>query len=98
MNDDTLIGQILNEQSLLTMSEMCGACQVQTEWIIELVEEGILEPSGHSTEHWQFSGPNLQRAFTVRRLQRDLGINIAGAALALELIDENNSLRARLQQ
>jgi len=96
MTNDILIGLVLDEQSLLTVSELCGACQVQTEWIVELVEEGILQPSGQETDHWLFSGTSLQRARTVRRLQRDLGINIAGAALALDLMDENDSLRAKL--
>jgi chaperone modulatory protein CbpM len=31
------------------------------------------------------------------RLQRDLDIDLAGAALALELLDEIESLRARLR-
>ena len=31
------------------------------------------------------------------RLQRDLGLNLAGAALALELLEEIDALRARLQ-
>ena len=32
------------------------------------------------------------------RLQRDLGINLAGIALTLDLLDEINTLEARLQQ
>jgi len=31
------------------------------------------------------------------RLQRDLGLNLAGAALALELLDEVEALRAQLR-
>lgn len=98
MTDDILIGLVLDDQSLLTISELCGACEVQIEWIVELVDEGILEPSGQVTEHWCFSGTSLQKARTVKRLQMDLGVNIAGAALVLELMDENNSLRARLMR
>ena len=98
MTKDILIGLVLDEQSQLTIRELCGACDVQIGWIVELVDEGILEPRGQATEHWRFSGPSLQRARTVRPLQRDLGINIAGAALVLELMDENNNLRARLMR
>ena len=37
-----------------------------------------------------------RRARTAIRLQRDLDINLAGAALVLELLDEIDTLRSRL--
>ncbi len=97
MDKDILIGPILDEEISLTMGELTRACSVRTEWIVELVEEGILEPSGRDNSHWIFSGLSLRRALIVRRLQRDLGANIAGAALALELMDEIEGLRTRLR-
>ena len=41
----------------------------------------------------------LRRALSTAdgRLQRDLGVNLAGAALALELMDELDGLRAQLR-
>jgi len=96
MTNEILIGLVLDEESLLTITEICSACQVQTEWVVELVDEGILEPTGETSEHWNFSGISLQRARKVKRLQQDLGLNTAGAALVLELIDENERLRAQL--
>jgi len=32
------------------------------------------------------------------RLQQDLGVNLAGAALALQLLEEAETLRARLRE
>jgi len=32
------------------------------------------------------------------RLQRDLGVNLAGIALALDMLDEIDKLRGRLQR
>ncbi len=46
---------------------------------------------------WRFPGVSVRRVRTVVRLQRDLGVNVAGAALAIELLDEINALRARLE-
>ncbi len=96
MSKDILTGFLLDEESFLTLGELSRACMVHAEWIIELVDEGVLEPSGCDAVQWRFSGPCLHRARTVRRLQQDLGINIAGAALVLDLMDEIDSLRARL--
>ncbi|PIP81146.1 MAG: MerR family transcriptional regulator [Gammaproteobacteria bacterium CG22_combo_CG10-13_8_21_14_all_40_8] len=98
MNNDILSGQLLDEHSQITIIDLCYACQVKTEWVIDLVEEGIIEPNDQTTEEWQFTGESLQRAMIVRRLQRDLGINFAGAALVLELMEENERLRAQLSR
>jgi chaperone modulatory protein CbpM len=61
---------------------------------VELVDEGILQPAGRNPEQWRFPGTSLQRARTAMRLQQDLKINLAGVALALDLLDEIESLRA----
>ena len=97
IQNDALIGTVLDEDSALTSVDLSQACQVQLEWIVELVDEGILEPRGESVAHWVFAGVSLRRAQTVRRLQRDLNVNLAGAALALELMDEIEDLRTHLR-
>jgi chaperone modulatory protein CbpM len=86
---------ILEEQTQLTLDDLCHACAVRAEQIIELVDLGVLEPLGR--EPWQFGGASLQRARIVLRLHHDLDIDLAGAALALELMDEIDALRARLR-
>jgi len=96
MQQKVLTGILLDEQTELSMNDLCQACSSSAEWIIELVEEGILEPSGHQQTHWRFTDNSLQRALTTIRLQRDLGINLAGIALTLELLDEIETLQARL--
>lgn len=96
MSKDILTGLLLDEECSLTLGELSCACGVHAEWVVELVDEGILEPIGHDAARWRFSGPSLHRARTVRRLQRDLGVNLAGAALVLDLMDEIESLRAHL--
>ncbi len=96
MNEQILNGDLLDEQTVLSLSELCQACSSHAEWIIALVDEGVLEPSGHPQSHWQFSAISLQKANTAMRLQRDLDINLAGVALALNLLDEIETLRARL--
>jgi len=87
---------ILEEETQLSLHDLCCACAVHAERIIELVEEGVLEPSGVEIIEWRFSGSNLVRARTAIRLQQDLHINTAGVALALDLMDEINSLRKHI--
>jgi chaperone modulatory protein CbpM len=92
MNKRICTGVIINEQTL-TLEELCKACLVKTSWVISLVNEGILDPEGQTQSGWEFSGNCLQSIHTIKRLKSDLGINIAGAALILELLDENKRLK-----
>ncbi len=98
MSTKILKGVLINEQTRISLGEVCRACSRHAEWIIELVDEGVLEPSGPSPEQWHFSPAALQRALIATRLQRDLAINLAGVALALDLLDEIETLRAQLQR
>lgn len=98
MTQQTLNGILIDEQTELSLNDLCKACSSSAEWIIELVEEGALEPIGYVQTQWRFSGNSLQRARTAMRLQRDLGINLAGVALALDLLGEIEILESRLCQ
>ena len=92
-----ITGFILEEQTELSLADVCRACAAQADRIVELVNEGVLAPAGGAPDYWRFTGLHLHRARVALRLQNDLGVNLAGAALALELLDELDQLRARLQ-
>jgi chaperone modulatory protein CbpM len=62
------------------------------------VTEGVLSPSGSSPEDWRFGGDSLRRAKTAAHLTHDLELNIAGVALALDLLDEIAELRTRIKR
>ncbi len=89
-------GYVIEEEGELSLAELSQACRVDAEWVIALVAEGILDPLHTGQHHWRFSAGSVYRARTVQRLQRDLGVNMAGAALALELMEEIDALRTRL--
>jgi len=91
-----ITGLILEEETGLSLHDLSRACAAQADSIIELVTEGVLSPAGAAPEHWRFTGAHLQRARVALRLQGDLGVNPAGAALALELLDELASLREKV--
>ena len=97
---------VMEDVTDLTLDDLCRGCAEQANVIIELVSEGVIESTALQpvdalfahTEHWRFTGAHLHRAKVALRLHRDLGVNFAGAALALELMDELQALRARLSE
>lgn len=89
-----LVGQIVEEELTLTLDDLSGVCAVERERIVELVELGLLEPQGRAGQ--RMGGDALRRARTALRLQRDLGINAAGAALVVELLERIEALEAQV--
>jgi chaperone modulatory protein CbpM len=89
---------LMEDDIQLSLAELCRASQLSAEAVMRLVEQGVIEPSGREPTEWRFSAISVGRVRCVYRLQNDLGVNIAGAALALELLDELESLRARMQR
>lgn len=98
MNQETLTGILLDERVELTLIELSQACSGSTEWLVELVEEGVLEHTGRDEAQWRFSGASLLRARVAMRLQHDLEINLAGVALALDLMEQIETMRERLRR
>ena len=91
-----LTGMIFEETTALTASELGRLCTVEVQRIVELVEEGILVAETHAGGEWHFAPSSLRRARTAIRLQQDLGIDIAGVALAIELLEEIADLRRQI--
>lgn len=78
----------MDEHVTFTLHEFCDACGIRRQLVAELVEEGVIEPAPRPDAEWQFHGHAVVRAKRALRLVRDLGVNLPGAALALDLLEE----------
>jgi len=90
---DPLSAMLLDESVEFSLAELCSVCSVTEELVVEIVAEGIVAPSGAEPTQWRFSGIALMRVQRVIRLQQDFGVNLPGAALALDLLEEVERLR-----
>lgn len=98
MRHSELTGTLLDEHGIVTLAQVCRICRVREETIVELVGEGITEPAGMDQGQWWFEPAGARRLHVAIRLQRDLGVNPAGAALALELMEEIDRLKGLVRQ
>ncbi|MEP6883878.1 MAG: chaperone modulator CbpM [Gammaproteobacteria bacterium] len=92
-DDQALTGAIFEESAILTLKDLSRMCAVDERHLVEYVEEGVIHAVAVSSSEWHFSGAELRRTRLALRLERDLEINLAGVALALELLDELKRLR-----
>ena len=93
-----LSGELLEEEAEMNLAQLCQACELSEEEIVKLVDQGIIDPVGHKPSTWRFHAVSLRRVRITRNLQQDLGVNAPGAALALNLLEELEELRARLRR
>ena len=93
-----LSGELLEEEAEVSLAQLCQACGLSEEEIVKLVDEGIIDPVGHKPAVWRFHAVSLRRVRITRNLQQELGVNTPGAALALNLLEELEELRARLRR
>ena len=93
---DVLIGPIVECEASYTVEQLGELCAADAAIILELAEEGILPPARGAVREWRFGGEALRRARIALRLQRDLELNLAGVALAIDLLEEIAALRRRL--
>lgn len=89
---------LLDESITLGFSEICTLCQVKDDLVREMIYEGVLIPEGSSQESWRFDGLAVKKIHITLRLQNDLRVNLPGAALALNLLEELEELRSQLNK
>ncbi len=100
MNKSTLTFlqcQVVEDEVEMSLGELCQACGAERELVQQLVAHGVVEPRGDTPQAWVFVGASLQRTRQAMRLMHDLEINLPGAALALDLMDEIQQLQQALR-
>lgn len=101
------------ELTFREVCRICGAgeetvIEMVREGVVEIASPARLSRRGrspaavaHAAEaaaQWVFSGAAVTRIQMALRLQRDLHVNLAGVALALDLLDEIERLKRRAAQ
>lgn len=94
--EDILIGSLM-EETWLTLEQVADACTVEPDWLLRHIEEGLFPHAESVAGVWRFSGPALQRARRMRQLERDFDAVPELAALVADLLEEMDTMRARLR-
>ena len=87
----------LGEDGWLDLTELALACQVEPDFIRQLLGEGLLEPAPTAPVA-RYGGDELARVRRLVRLQRDFEASLASVGLMLDLLDEIDRLRGLLHR
>ncbi len=78
--------------SLLPIEELANWAGVHPELVSKFVACGLLEPAAHSGSCALFEVSAVERVRCIVRLRHDLGINLAGVAVILNLQERVRAL------
>ena len=93
-----MTGEILSEKNKLALQDICERCGLPETTVRAYVEEGVLDVEGDDVARWRFSEVSMVRVQKAYRLERDLGLNPAGAALALDLMAQIDELKNQIRR
>ena len=93
-----LEGQIFEHSETVTLEELGTICSVERRALLELVDEGVLKMESEGALAGRLRTHTVRHTRIALRLQRDLGVNAAGAALALQLLQEIEFLHRQLKR
>ena len=96
-DDEILIGSLIDD-SWLTLEQVAAACRVEPEWLLRHLEEGLFPHAESVAGVWRFSAAGLLRARRMRQFERDFDAVPELAALMADLLEELDTLRARLER
>ena len=77
----------------IDLEGLCEVTKLPSDIVIEIVEQGIVDPAGECPQDWVFNTQMISVTKKAVRLHRDLDIDWPGIALAISLIDEIELLR-----
>jgi chaperone modulatory protein CbpM len=92
-----IASEVAEQGMLCTFEEVCISCSVNPDWVAGLVEQGAIDAVGPTRAEWRFTMVSLLRVAKAKRLERDLGLNLPGIALALDLLDRLEAMQARMR-
>ncbi|MEC9385272.1 MAG: chaperone modulator CbpM [Pseudomonadota bacterium] len=86
--------------STFSLREICERGDCHAEFVIKLVDYGVIAPLDEVPEvrQWKFDVAALSRLQKALRLQRDLKLNLPGLAISLELLDEVQDMRREVDR
>ncbi|CAM4057805.1 chaperone modulator CbpM [Roseateles saccharophilus] len=90
--------EVLDDGVELSLVELCRASRAGEEQVRVWVLEGVLTPRGAAPDQWRFAGAALRRARLACTLMNELEVNTPGIALALDLMDQIEDLKASLRR
>jgi len=97
-DEEVLVIEILDEDAGIALAELIAVSHLSREELIDLVDQGVLHPSGESEASWRFPPAALATARSAARLRDAFELETPALVLALELLERIEELQRRVRE
>jgi len=87
----------LMKEGLLSIDDLAEICSLHPDLILRFREIGLITPAVELFDEPYFSNDTIMRLKKIYRLRRDLGVNLIGIEIILNLLDEMEDLRREIR-
>jgi len=85
------------EREQFTLEGLVACTGIHPGIIHSYIEYGLIEPIPHAGVQPLFDAASMARLQKIERLRRDLGVNLAGVAVILDLLDRLTALQREVE-
>ncbi len=82
----------------LTLEQLCSVCALEREWLVLRVRVGLIPATEVGAAEWRFTTTTLARVRRMREIELTYDAAPELAALAADMLEEIDQLRARLKR
>ena len=97
MEDESVLMGLVIDEHTLTLEELACACGVDENWLRQRLDAGLLVCCSGEGRDARFASLHLHRARRMLAIERDFDANQELAALMVDLLEELQNVRSRLQ-
>jgi chaperone modulatory protein CbpM len=91
-----ITGVLIEETTSYTFKEVCQRYHMPEELLLEMLEHGLFEALPTPKKDLALDQKALKRIEAAFRIHNDLGVNLEGVALALDLLEQLETLKQEL--
>jgi MerR family transcriptional regulator/heat shock protein HspR len=86
------------EEPVYVISVAAKLCEMHPQTLRGYEKLGLVNPRRSESRNLLYSEADIERLRQIQRLTRDLGVNLAGVEVILDLLDRMETLRAEMHR
>ncbi|HEY3414458.1 MAG TPA: helix-turn-helix transcriptional regulator [Armatimonadota bacterium] len=85
-------------EPVYVISVAAKLCEMHPQTLRAYERQGLVQPKRSDSHNRLYSEADIERLRQIQRLTRDLGVNLAGVEVILDLLDRMEAMREEMEQ